>query len=678
MKIRFLLVPGLLAAAGVLIVQMHPLEIAPGTAAWGRLVFGASPDGTIPERAVVSLPGLDRGLSSELFLEIEVSSAARPILGISIDQEQVRWVRASRSGIVVQAVPKRRAPPGLRLRLLRSEGSPPPRLLSVSVRRRDPLPLGSALLGLIFCSGLTLVLMKRIGPMSAAATTLVAAGLWILMSTPALLLMMLPDPSALARFSLPFVLFGLSAAAIVYRAGSAERRFYWQAVALLAAFLLGTWVRIYFLPSAGSWDTEYWKAWMMRASSHGVSRVYGDADSVPEGHFLAQLRGEEPAWTLQSRAREFGVDYPPLAMFLWRWSWWAVGTAGSGLANDEAQNVAAKLPAVLGDVGAVLFLLWAFKSRPSRAAALAALYWCCPLSWLSSAVLGFQDGAYAPMAACAVVAAGRGRAGIAGLFLTVACLIKPLGLIVAPVVAAALVVRRVPLRAWGRALSMSLAVTLLVVLPFYLEGTMAPLMVHIYRAFAPGNLSSGYANPWWIVGQIIAVMRQQTSGFAARVEFVRLDAVDFPARFLGTLLLALTAATILWRYLRSSVAGAAAWAASSIFFAYSILAVGVYENHPHLLFLLLIASGLFSVRLQLVAGAASAAYVLNLLALSGLGRFYGPRYMALAPVAEWISGIRMGLGFDLTLILAVVNSLSFVLLFGCLGRELTGRATTGE
>jgi hypothetical protein len=429
--------------------------------------------------------------------------------------------------------------------------------------------------------------------------------------------------------------------------------------------LFGAWVRIYFLPSAGSWDTEYWKAWMMRASSHGVSRVYGDADSVPDGQFLAQLRGEKPPWTLQSRGREFGVDYPPLAMFLWRWSWWAVETGRLGLTNDEAQNVAAKLPAVLGDVGAVLLLLWAFRSRPSRAAALAALYWCCPLSWLSSAVYGFQDGAYAPWAVGAVVAACRGRAGVAGLLLTVACFIKPLGLIVAPVVAAALVVRRVSVRAWGWALSVGLAVTLLVALPFYLDGTMAPLMVHIYRAFAPGNLSSGYANPWWIVGHVVAVVREPTSGLAAPVEFMRLDAIDFPARFLGTLLLALTAACILWRYLRSSVPGAAAWVGSSIFFAYSILAVGVYENHPHLLFLLLVATGLFSVRLQLVAGAASAAYMLNLLALSGLGRFYGPRYMALEPAVEWITGIRMGLGFDLTLILAVVNTLMFVLLLGC-------------
>jgi hypothetical protein len=423
---------------------------------------------------------------------------------------------------------------------------------------------------------------------------------------------------------------------------------------------------MYFLPSAGSWDTEYWKAWTMRACSHGVSNVYGDAGSVPEGHFFAQLRGDEAAWTLKMHGREFGVDYPPLAMFLWRWSWGVVRTAFPRLDNAEAQNVAVKLPAVLGDVVAVVFLLWAFRKRPSRGVVLAALYWALPFSWLSSAVLGFQDGAYAPVAAAAVVTAARGRAELAGALLTIACLIKPLGLIVAPAVLITLILQRVGLPAWTRALSVSLALTVLVLIPFFLGGTLAPLAVHFSRAFAPGNLSSGYANPWWIIGHIVTVVREADSALTTQVEFMKLDEVSFPAQYVGTALVAFAVIVILWRHLRYSKTNAAPLVATSLFFAYLVLAVGVYENHPHLLFLLLPATGLDSRRLQMVYGIASATYVLNMLALSGLGRFYGSRYMVLEPLATWISGIRMGMGFDMTLILAVANTFSFVLLLNCL------------
>jgi hypothetical protein len=483
--------------------------------------------------------------------------------------------------------------------------------------------------------------------------------MWALVSTPAIFFLLLPEPSVLARCCGAFLPFGLSVA-LTRRADARERRRYWQGAAILIAFIFGAWVRLYFLPSEGSWDTEYWKAWMMRATSHGVGRVYGEPASVPDGRFLAQVRGEDPIGEPAS------VDYPPLAMILWRGSWWAVRTAAPAMVSSEARNVAAKLPSIVGDVGAVILLLWLFRKRPACAAALAALYWALPLSWLSSAILGYQDGAYAPWAAAAVVAAGRGRAGLAGGCLTVACLIKLLGLVVAPVVLAAFVVRRLHWRGWSKALLLSLTVSGLVAFPFVLEGTLAPLVVHIVRAVVPGNLSSGYANLWWVVGHILAVMGPGASGWAEPVEFVKLGAVGFPARFAGTVLVALVAVAVLWRYIRSSHEVPATLAALSIFFAYSMLAVGVYENHPHLIFLLMAAGGLSARPLQLVGVLSSAAYVLNLLALSGIGRFYGPRYMALEPLVLLISEIRMGLGFDVTLILAAVNILAFVLLLATL------------
>jgi cyanate permease len=63
-------------------------------------------------------------------------------------------------------------------------------------------------------------------------------------------------------------------------------------------------------------------------------------------------------------------------------------------------------------------------------------------------------------------------------------------------------------------------------------------------------------------------------------------------------------------------------------------------------------------------------YVLNMLLLSGIGRFHGSRYMAVEPLAQWIGGWRMALGFDATLLLAALNALIFVCLLMRLEGEL--------
>src|SRR5262249_44406759 len=109
-------------------------------------------------------------------------------------------------------------------------------------------------------------------------------------------------------------------------------------------------------------------------------------------------------------------------------------------------------PPVAGDLLAVGILLWAFREQRERGAVLAALYWALPVSWLSSAALGYFDGASAPLALVALVAAGRGRASLSGLLLALAALVKSTALLVAPAVLVALLAARAPVRravAWG-------------------------------------------------------------------------------------------------------------------------------------------------------------------------------------------------------------------------------------
>jgi hypothetical protein len=122
--------------------------------------------------------------------------------------------------------------------------------------------------------------------------------------------------------------------------------------------------------------------------------------------------------------------------------------------------------------------------------------------------------------------------------------------------------------------------------------------------------------------------------------------------------------------LRSPARDAALLSAATAFFSYSMLGLGVFENHPHVLFLLLLGTGLSSGRLRLFFTLTATTYVLNLALFAGLGRFYGLRFWILEEWASWASGMRMALGFDLTLVLVVINTVGFAMWLVWLPREM--------
>ena len=298
------------------------------------------------------------------------------------------------------------------------------------------------------------------------------------------------------------------------------------------------------------------------------------------------------------RGRDFVVDYPPLAMALWRWSWRAVTALAPDLDHGEAENAAVKLPAVLGDVAGVALLLALFRATPRRALGLAALYWALPVSWLSSGVLGFLDGALAVLVVAACVAAGRGRAAAAGIALALAALIKPTALIVAPAVWCALAARRA---SPARAIAAGAVVVAASLVPFALAGTLQTAIVHVYRILFQGTLSGGFPNPWWLLGHVVTVVRDGAPALGP-VRFARLDRSAFPARPIGTLLFA-AAAVLVWRAQRGREGATPAVTAGALLvLAYGVCAVGVHENHPHPLFLLLCATGLATARLRAARG----------------------------------------------------------------------------
>jgi hypothetical protein len=653
---------GLFAALGVYYVRSNPVHLEPGTAPWRRLVTGATRGGVVHEQAAVFLTGLNR--RSENRIRIRVA-AAGSVVRISFDQGTIHPVRTDRNGEAEMEMPRANVP-GARIDLFRSGEEPPVRIRELSVRQTTRPHLLS-LACLAFLASLTsAILTKRKGKRLGLAVGCAAAALLTLFSIPALVFLSAPDSGSLLRLMIPIAWLGVSCL-IIYTSRS-DRRFYWRAVLLLTAFVFGWWVRWYFLPSAGSWDTEYWKAWMMRTVSHGVTQVYGDADAVPEGHFMAQLLGKENLWRVGYSGRNFVVDYPPLAMAVWRASWWTVSTLMPWWNYGEAQNVAVKLPSVLGDILAVFVLFAALRRRPLRGWTLGALYWALPVSWLSSAVLGFLDGAYVPFAVGALLFAGSGRAAHTGVLLALAALIKPQGLIVAPAAAVALWVGRGNLL---KAVGVALGVVVIAILPFIAMGTLSEAVVHVFRILFQQRLSAGFGNPWWIVGHFADVAREGIEVLTQPVTFTLVGAVGFPARLMALALFTLATLWICDCHRRFQGAGTACLAGAAVFFSYSVFALGVHHNHPHLIFLALAATGLTSRRLQRLAGILTVSYVTNLLMLSGLGRFHGSRYLILEPWTHVVSDLRMALGFDLTLFIALANTILYAWLIVSLPRELS-------
>jgi hypothetical protein len=593
-----------------------------------------------------------------VWIQVHVREKERPSLVVSIDGETGAWYRVDREGAIALRVSPSHGR-GIRIGI---RPAAPIRPVGLRTLELKPASEGWKIGGLDIAAGsamglLFLIAFQRLGPSGALTLYLGLCALILPLRTSVFSWVTLGSSSTICRLSIEIFFLG-STLFLMFRENPEKRRRVFRTYALMAAFLLGLWFRIYFLASAGSFDMEYWKAWIYRMAAHGLTSVYGDPDTIPSGHFLAQLRGQEPAWRLEHGGRSYVVDKPPVSMLLWWLSWHMTGIIGDGLDRGETENVAAKLPAVLGDILALGLIAWTLKGQHDRGFSLALVYWVLPVSWISSAVLGYQDAFYAPLAAASMIAASAGRPAFAGALFALAFWTKPLALILAPALGASAWGCRPRARYLGVVILAGAVVTFIVLLPFVFAHTLPNVLVHVYRLLSPGNVSSGCANLWWLAGYAHRVFTGEQV-WNDSVSFVAIREMPW-SPVIGIVLFAgVIGAVTLWQ-IRSPERTLAS--ASIGFFAYGMLAVGVYENHLHLLTLLLILSGISFRRHLGIFYVTAAAYVLNLVLLSGLGRFYGLRYWVLEPMVAWVEDLRMGWGFDLTIPLALAYLAVFVVL----------------
>ena len=643
-----------LTVAAIVVLARAPVVLEPHDAAWRRLVRGPTADGVayagVP--VLVAFPDLPRGRAGEVVLHGASLDAAPAVLAVSVDGAAPVSValdarRAAR--VAFPAAPRA----GLRIELSAVRGAPPARIEGVRIPGRWP-PAGLLLAIAVAAAAVTALVARgealdRKGAIAIACVAAAGAAAYYSVATGALSAGWL-----LAAAAVPVAL--LVAAAIV--ALPIGWRALVPAVLMVAAFTFGAAARWALAPAPGSWDMDYYRVWIETAVERGVTGVYGPPLEI--GALDAALGRAGPLWAPTRGDRIFNIDYPPLAVAAWRA---AVALAQPG--EDAEWNVALKLPAMAGDVAAVLLLafLWPGGRAGARAAA---AYWAVPSSWLSSAALGYLDGAYAPILLVAAVAAAYGRAGAAGAALAAAALIKPTALVASPALAVAL---RTPRRI-GIATVAGIAVVAAVLLPFALDGTAGAAIAQVRKILSQERLSAGYANPWWIAGAVV-------TGQYSHVPVLRLDAVPFPARAIGLCALAAAVALVARALARERTTPRTVVACASLFAAYAVLATSVHTNHPHPLALLLVAALCVGAVPRAPALLLVLGYAVNILFDEGLGRVAGPRYGVLERADPWLDALRFGAGVDLTLPLAVVHTLAFGLLRRALTRP-TSRPQVAE
>jgi predicted membrane protein len=264
-------------------------------------------------------------------------------------------------------------------------------------------------------------------------------------------------------------------------------------------------------------------------------------------------------------------------------------------------------------------------------------------------VLGFFDGFLPPFLLVSLLLIASSPFW-AGAVFAVTCLIKPTAAVVLPVIYLGASRKDWPKITIGGAL-----VTAVVFLPYLIAGTLQTAFVHIARIFSQDRLSGGYANPWWLIGHFVSVMRGRAE-WADPIDYVRRDSIALPLGLIGFAAAALVAGFVLYQARRVTTSRSAAYVSALLLFIWGVLTIGVHDNHNHPLFILLVATGLGTPFLRRFAFAAATSTLLGSLCLHGLGRYYGTQWRAVLPVADAVARLRMSAGFDFTLVLVVVNS----------------------
>jgi dolichyl-phosphate-mannose-protein mannosyltransferase len=246
---------------------------------------------------------------------------------------------------------------------------------------------------------------------------------------------------------------------------------------LAAAVIGGLAVRVALLPSEGlRGDLDQFVGWVHHIATRGLGSLYAGTDAGP-------------------------VTFGPVMAYVWS-GLAAVQPAFATVtdSSDPAIRALMKVPASLADFGSAAVVVYALRDRPRWAAVAGAALLLVPATWYVSAWWGQYESIFALSGLAAVVAATRGRPGVAAALVALALMTKPQA-----------VAFLVPFAAWFwatggwrgivRAAVIGAVVAVVVWLPFVPSGGPAGYLrnLGVYQNEIFNVLSLRAWNAWWLV-----------------------------------------------------------------------------------------------------------------------------------------------------------------------------------
>jgi hypothetical protein len=428
---------------------------------------------------------------------------------------------------------------------------------------------------------------------------------------------------------------------------------------LAAVLILGLALRLPFLGSPGTGDMYYFRMWGAQALHSGLVNVYSLTDQDVVTLLLLSYR-RIPVHVRVSNPTDLGLiagvpDYPPgsisvlqLAVAFCRF------LQGGALQAGPLLNACLNLAPVLFSFGIVVAAgLFMFRERRIWPLTAMAAFWLNPAVILTSPILGYQDPIFAFFGLLSMMFCFRKRYTASVLALALACVTKPQGAFVVPIIATALLADGSWRMLWRYSGRFVLFV-LLPLLPFVVAGRFLGIMAGVFQQMMYPALSAQQANIWWIVGGGIRALETR-SLVRVLVEVPMVSRAEFAA-FTGfsPLLIALPAFAgftavnlyLLWQQLRQDNRWAIFWSAALEVFGYSMLMMYTHEQHLFAFFvyslplLALEAKPIF----RLFCGLCLT-YGINLFLFEGFGEGF----------KEAARRIRSLAGLDLTVLVALAN-----------------------
>jgi|SRR5690348_2463754 len=431
--------------------------------------------------------------------------------------------------------------------------------------------------------------------------------------------------------------------------------------------LFGLLVRVLFLTCPGTEDMDSFRMWAAQACRHGLLQMYRESDTdiltsayLIRQHIYLHRRFYDDTDLGPLTA---SPDHPPGMMVMLDASARLFKMINGGpLRLGKLLNACVNLPPVLFSLGITLLVWWFAGSEklPQSLFAVTA-FWLNPALILASPLLGYQDSMFAFFGLLSLVLFYRRRYSWSALAFAASCISKPEGMLLIPVLAAA---------AWADGgfrgvLRYSFRVGLFasaMLLPYALTHHLLAVFAHVFTLITDPALSGQELNVWWLVGPLISWVSGNpvvdASGMVRMYpRSVFMHWAGFGPAWIADGAVGIFIVLAMKMFLKQMKLGnrlALFWAGGVVVYGYTMLSLFVHENHLTAFFVYVAPMLALQVKnIKRLYLALSVVFGLNLYLFEGFGQ----------NVKAGVQWLRVLPGFDVTILIALINIGLFLILF---------------